>query len=76
MTCEALINQFLLDYVEGRLRFARKAEFEFHLAMCSACRKYLSSYRKTVALAHGSREPESAPPPELIDAILKTVQAT
>ena len=70
MTCEALINKFLMDYHAGTLPPARKLDFELHLTLCSACRKYVDSYRKTILL---SKESESAPPvpQELIEAILK-----
>ena len=73
MTCEALINQFLMDYNAGTLPLARKLEFEFHLTLCSACRKYVDSYRKTIALAKNAAPPppSEAAPAELIDAILK-----
>ena len=74
MTCEALINEFLMDYHAGTLPLARRLDFEFHLTLCSDCRKYVDSYRKTIGLTKTSTAPESGAPPELIEAILKIVK--
>jgi anti-sigma factor RsiW len=74
VTCEALINRFLEAYVAGTLPAARRAEFRLHLALCRACRKYVASYRRTVALVRASGEAagkeRGAPPAELVEAIL------
>ena len=74
MTCEALINKFLMDYHTGNLPLARKLEFELHLTLCGDCRKYVDSYRKTIALAETSGQANPAVPEELIKAILKITQ--
>lgn len=77
MTCEALINRFLADYVDGALPAARKAEFRVHLALCGACRKYVASYRRTLRLARLSGAAHEAPaeaPAELIEAILRVAR--
>lgn len=75
MTCEALINTFLLDYLAGTLSTARRLDFQVHLTLCSACRKYVSSYRRTIEMAYAAgRETPDAPddpPAELVEAILK-----
>jgi len=72
VTCEALINEFLLDYHAGNLPMARRLEFEFHLTRCRDCRHYVDAYRKTVSLAKDSAAEELPPvPPELVEAILK-----
>jgi predicted anti-sigma-YlaC factor YlaD len=74
VTCEALINKFLVNYQEGTLPLARKIDFELHLALCSACRKYVDSYRKTVRLAKQSASGEEEVPEELVQIILKVTR--
>ncbi|HVX86496.1 MAG TPA: zf-HC2 domain-containing protein [Phycisphaerae bacterium] len=74
MTCESLINRFLDAYLHRELSPARRAEFRLHLALCRDCRRYLASYRRTVALARASAiepAPLDPPPDELVQAILK-----
>jgi anti-sigma factor RsiW len=76
-TCRELTD-FLDDYVEGRLSLARRVSFEVHLAMCRDCRRYLASYRRTIALAKNAgaagsgSEADSPPmPAKLVEAILE-----
>jgi anti-sigma factor RsiW len=72
VNCQSLINDFLHDYHAGTLSAGRKVQFELHLSLCRDCRRYVSSYRKTVALAKRAAEsPAAGPPRELVDAILK-----
>lgn len=75
MTCEALIEKFLLDYHTGILPVARKLEFEFHLSLCSECRKYVASYKKTIQLAKATVETPEPIPEKLIEAILSATGA-
>lgn len=49
MTCREAI-QFLTDYLDGRLPWRQRAAFLLHLGLCSDCRNYLASFRKTVQL--------------------------
>ncbi len=56
LTCERLVNEFLLDYFEGTLPEAERAAFESHLAECAGCVRYLDSYRKTVMAVRGCGE--------------------
>jgi hypothetical protein len=45
--------------------------FGMHLLICSHCRKYLDSYKKTIALGRTAmREPARQPPEELVSAII------
>jgi len=72
VTCEALINQFLQDYVAGELPAVRAADFKLHLALCPPCRKYLASYRRTIQVAKAAEGAAGEPvPAELVAAILK-----
>ena len=58
MTCHEL-SDFLLDYVSNELPDATREIFERHLSACPDCRRYLDSYRKTIAM---SRAAFAAPP--------------
>ncbi len=49
VSCRELI-EFLDDYVAGTLPDGVRSEFELHLKLCSACRRYLESYRMTIGL--------------------------
>ena len=75
MTCEALINKFLMDYHAGNLPLARRLDFELHLTLCRDCRNYVDSYRKTIVLAKTGPKPDSAVPEELVQAILRITQS-
>lgn len=79
LTCKALI-EFLDDYVEDRLDTAERARFDEHLAVCSACVRYLQGYRGTLrALSRVARESDALPedvPSELVEAILAARRAS
>jgi anti-sigma factor RsiW len=71
MTCQEL-SDFLADYVEGTLPEAVREAFEKHLAICVDCRRYVDSYRKSIAVAQSVvRKPANDMPEELVAAILK-----
>jgi len=71
ITCRELID-FIADYVDGTLDAAARDDFERHLDICSSCRAYLDSYRKTMALtrALASDEPAADVPDALVRRIL------
>jgi anti-sigma factor RsiW len=72
MTCREL-NEFLMEYLDGELPAAARAEFDEHLAVCEPCVRYLESYRATVRLARACNGDDHHPhgvPDELIRAIL------
>ena len=76
MNCQQLINDFLMEYLDGALPLAQRAAFESHLALCPSCRNYLGSYRRTVELAKEISETGTTaprPPEELIRAILASL---
>jgi anti-sigma factor RsiW len=77
MRCNHLINDFLMDYLDGTLPLTERMSFEVHLALCRSCRCYIDSYRKTIEAAKqsmGSLNAELPPPPEeLVKAILASV---
>jgi hypothetical protein len=70
LTCKELIDDFLHDYQAGALTGLQRAKFEFHLALCAPCRKYLDSYKKTVVLAQATIDQPAEVTEELIKAIL------
>jgi anti-sigma factor RsiW len=78
MNCQALITNFIIDYVEGVLPPDTRAEFERHLEVCVSCVEYLRSYRESVAMAaqaeRAPRLPVEDVPPELVEAILASVR--
>jgi anti-sigma factor RsiW len=77
LTCRE-INEFLMDYLDGALPTAQHQTFERHVAICPDCAAYLATYRTTVAMEKQAfaDDPHAATaPPELIDAILRAVNA-
>jgi anti-sigma factor RsiW len=77
MRCNHLINDFLMDYLDGTLPEAERLSFEHHLSLCRSCRCYIDSYRKTIETAKQCMDcpkTELPPPPEeLVKAILASV---
>jgi len=77
VTCREFA-EFILDYVEGRLRPEVKAAFDEHLARCPQCVAYLDTYLATMELekvAFANPEGEVAPhvPADLLQAILSSI---
>ncbi len=74
ITC-AELEAFILDYFEDRLTPFQKRVFELHLKVCADCRRYLETYRATVALGKAAFQSPDAPlpddvPDDLVQAIL------
>lgn len=71
LTCRALIEEFLSDYVEGRLPAEAAAALEAHLSVCGDCVAYLENYRSTMkaAKSSGHSTPQNIPE-RLVQAIL------
>lgn len=71
-TCEGLAD-FLLDYLEGRIKGEELEIFEKHLNICTACIQYMDQYKQTVELcgeAWRDCEQEEEIPERLVEAIL------
>lgn len=73
MKCQACI-EFILRYLEDDLSGEERAAFEFHLAKCPPCGRYVEQYRLTIeagktACADIAAEVGEAPE-ELVQAIL------
>ena len=74
MTCREFAD-FIMDYLSGELSSESRAEFDYHLSVCSNCRRYLASYQETVKLGKRAFEDDDANvpaqvPDELVKAIL------
>lgn len=77
MTCREVYS-FLDDYLDGVLGFKTRWLFSAHLLLCSACRRYLSTYRASIQAARGAEQAEATPEPipeELIAIILASRKA-
>ena len=72
-TCKECID-FLIDYLDGTLPPAKKAEFELHLELCPPCHRYLTQYQATIRMGQAAMEAQVAkdPPPE---ALIKAIMA-
>ncbi len=44
------VSQVLQDYLDGELSRAERRSITAHLALCSECRAFLSTYRETLSL--------------------------
>ncbi len=66
--CRELIL-FLDDYAASTMDIGRRAAFDAHLAVCSACRDYLRTYLETTRLARGL----PVEPTELPDALVRAI---
>jgi len=77
MSCRRTIDDFLMRYFEGGLTLSERIRFNLHLAMCIHCRRYLDSYRKTMALekAAGASDDDSQPPPDMPEQLVKAILA-
>lgn len=76
-SCKECID-FLIDYLDGTLPPAKKAEFELHLELCPPCHRYLTQYQATIRMGQAAMEAQAAknPPPEaLIKAIMAAMQS-
>lgn len=70
ITCRDLYG-FLDDYLAAALPLPTRLAFQAHLAICSACRRYLRSYELTLAAAKSAEATTvEEPPEELVQAIL------
>ncbi len=71
-------NEFLLDYTEGRLPEAERAEFERHLSHCPACVNYMRQYNDTIAMSRAAlkaADKNEPIPGELVHAIMAAKRA-
>lgn len=75
MTCREL-NAFLLDYLEEALAADVRSRFELHLSRCAACRAFLASYRRTIALGRSlCEDADGPPPPDVPESLVRAILA-
>jgi anti-sigma factor RsiW len=65
----------MADYLSGELPPDLRQPFDHHLSLCINCRRYLASYRETVALGKRAFDDDEAAvpadvPEDLVRAIL------
>ena len=78
LTCRQIDN-FLMDWLDGKLGPRQSKSFEHHLSICAECVAYVDSYRKTVAMGKDAfARPHDTPPPEvpaeLVQAIVRAAR--
>jgi len=72
----AELEEFVADYLEGRLPAPAQQRLGAHVDECPACRAFLASYRSTVQVAKHAlrRSSDRAEAPEaLVQAILRSL---
>ena len=75
MTCRELTD-FLADYLSDELAAPQRDAFERHLAACSACRRYLASYRATIEMGKAALRPsDDDVPPEVPEGLVHAILA-
>jgi len=67
LTCERLVLDKLLEFEEGAMPEAERAQFRHHLELCPPCLRFLDSYRKT------GRTLRMLKPKDIPPALAKTV---
>lgn len=72
MTCQELIERFLMDYVSRALSPEKEDAFDLHLAQCPSCVSYLQGYKETVRLGRALGEDRQLEevPEALVQAVL------
>ena len=73
LTCEQ-VNNFIMDYLEGRLTDDVRSKFEKHLQMCASCTPYLDQYQKTVDLV--SQDGQIEVPADLAEHTMSFLRQT
>lgn len=63
ITCREF-EDFLLDYLDGRLNRRQPLLVDLHLRMCKECRAYLTGYRRTIELEKRAFAEPDAPVPD------------
>jgi anti-sigma factor RsiW len=72
VTCREFV-EFLNAYLDGELAAHERAEFDRHLAICTACVHYLASYEQTTALARAALAGADQPPPEVPEELIAAI---
>ena len=76
MSC-AQFDEFICNYLDGKLPLWQRLKFKIHLGMCKDCRHFLAAYKTSIELQQRILRTPDAPvpddvPEDLVQAILKT----
>lgn len=78
LSCREL-DEFISDYVDGKLPFIIKVKFTLHLLICRDCKSYINAYMRSIEMGQtmydklDSEVPEDVPE-ELITFVLDNVK--
>jgi uncharacterized protein (TIGR02118 family) len=72
LACQELV-ELVTEYLEDRLPLPERRRFDTHLAMCSACQRYLEQMRTTLRVL--GRLPDDSVSPEARDRLLVLYRA-
>lgn len=72
LTCREF-DDFMADYLARELPLTRQLSCWLHVTLCSACRRYLYEYRRTIALGKKAFEQDDEPLPDSVpDALIRS----
>ena len=75
MTCREF-DEFILDYLDGRLSRRDRLMFDLHMRICKACRDYVENYKQTIALEKAAfADPDASALSEVPEALVRAVMA-
>ncbi len=72
MNCRESLERFG-DYADGELTRAARWRLQLHLWMCGHCRKYLRSYRATIAAEKAAFESSAESPTSVPDPLVASI---
>ena len=70
--CETF-EDFIVDYLEGRLAAKQKFVFEMHLKIGRECREYLAVYKASMAVGRSVLKDEPLLPDEIPEDLISAV---
>ena len=75
LTCREF-DEFILDYIDGRLSRRDRLMFDLHMRICKVCRFYVEDYVQTIALEKAAfDDPEAPVPDDVPEALVRAVMA-
>jgi anti-sigma factor RsiW len=72
VNCREALDHFG-EYLDGELTSTQRWRLRVHLWICGQCRKYLRSYRATVALERAAFEGDDGAQAPVPDELVKTI---
>jgi predicted anti-sigma-YlaC factor YlaD len=78
LTCREL-EEFISDYIDGKLPTITKAKFIIHLFICRDCRSYIDAYKRSIEMGKSlcdklDSESQEDVPEELITFVLENIK--